>query len=498
MNAPHKPAASVLRPYQLSAIDALHREFVAGHKRVVLQLPTGAGKTAIAAEMIKRSVAKGRRCLFIADRIELIDQTSRRFDLDGIPHGVIQADHERVQPWQPVQVCSIQTLARRRFPDARLVIVDECHSQYAAMNNIMEKWSNVPMVGLSATPWAKGMGKHWQSLVVGATTSELIAGGYLVPFTVFGPPGPDLRGVHTTAGDFNQHELGDAVNRPKLVGDIVTTWLRRGEDRQTIVFAVNIAHSKAITAEFVAHGVKAEHIDAYSDTDERRAVLARFKAGETKIVSSVDILSKGFDEPSASCLIAARPTKSLMLHVQQVGRVLRPAPLKADAIILDHAGNTARLGFVTDDLPTTLDDGERKKGEPPEKKESLPTPCPACHFMKDAGVHECPECGFAPERKNKVVAVPGDLKRYEVADMTEKLRWYAMLKYVAERKPNWRPNAAEVKFRAKFGTWPPFPSDTPTMPPDDAVSNWLTADRIRFAKACAKANQNQAGRRQRA
>lgn len=489
MNAPHTPAASVLRPYQLDAIDALHREFVAGRKRVVLQMATGSGKTAVAAEMIKRSVAKGRRCLFIADRIELIDQTSRRFDLDGIPHGVIQADHERVQPWQQVQIASIQTLARRRFPDARLVIVDECHSQYAAMNNIMEKWNNVPMVGLSATPWAKGMGKHWQSLVVGATTSELIAGGYLVPFTVFGPPGPDLRGVHTVGGDYNQSELGDAVNRPKLVGDIVETWQKRGEDRQTIVFAVNIAHSKAIVAEFVAHGVRAEHVDAYSDSDERRAVLARFKSGDTKIVSCVDILSKGFDEPSASCLIAARPTKSLMLHVQQVGRVLRPAPLKADAIVLDHAGNTARLGFVTDDLPTVLDDGERKKGEAPEKKESLPTPCPKCFFMKDAGVHECPECGFAPERKNKVTAVPGDLVRFAAADTEMKLRWFAMLRQVAIDRC-WNPNAVNAKFMAKFGTWPTFPSDIPPIQPDETVRKWLIADSIRFAKARAKANQN--------
>jgi superfamily II DNA or RNA helicase len=481
-------ARSTLRPYQIAAIDRLRQAFAAGHKRVVLQLCTGAGKTVVAAEMIRNSVAKGKRCLFICDRIELIEQTSRRFDAEGIPHGVIQGQHERWQPHQPVQVCSIQTLARRRrFPEVHFMVWDECHSQYSAGNKIMETWNNVPMVGLSATPWSKGLGKHWQHLIVGATTSDLIEQGYLVPFTVYGPPGPDLSNVHTVAGEYHQGELGQAADKPRLIADIVRTWLMRGEDRQTICFATNIAHSKHIVAEFVGHGIRAEHIDAYSDTDDRRATLDRFRRGETRIVSSVDILSKGFDEPSASCMIAARPTKSLILHVQQVGRCLRPAPGKQSAIILDHAGNTERLGFVSDPLPDTLDDGKHKESSQrkvEDRPEPLPKTCPKCHFMRPAKVHVCPACGHKPERQNKVVVEAGELVKFAKADTATKKQWYAMLLYNA-RKHGWRDGAADHAYRAKFGVWPSDKRVQP-IPPSEEVLKWVQHLAMKRAKSAPK------------
>ena len=481
MNAPHNPTAAVLRPYQEHAIEMLRGAFRSGIKRVGLQLPTGAGKTQVAAEMIRGALSRGKKSLFIVDRIELIGQTSRRFDAEGIPHGVIQGAHERVQPWQPVQVCSIQTLSRRRFPPADFIVWDEFHTVYSAGAKIMEKWDNIPMVGLSATPWSKGLGKHWQRLVVGATTTELIEAGYLVPFTVYGPPGPDLTGVHTVAGEYHQGELAAAADKPKLVADIVLTWLKRGEDRQTICFATNIAHSKHIVEAFKSYGVKAEHIDAYSDSDERREILARFAEGKTRVVSSVDILSKGYDQPTASCLIAARPTKSLILHVQQVGRVLRPAPGKHDAIVLDHSGNTSRLGFVTDPLPATLDDGTHKTSKQSAQDEPLPKACPKCHFMKQPKERVCPACGFVAERKNEVEVEDGELVKFAKADGATKAQWLAMLMYHAKEK-GWKEGAASWAYRDKFGVWPASKQVLP-IPPSEEVLKWLQHRTIKRAKS---------------
>lgn len=469
-----------LRPYQLDALDDLRRCFGRGLKRVGLMLPTGAGKTTVACEMIRGAVEKGKRVLFICDRVELIDQTSRRMDAEGIAHGVIQAQHERCRPWEPVQVCSIHTLARRRWPDADFIVVDEFHTVYRAMTVMCERWNAVPMVGLSATPFTKGLGRHWQHLVVGSTTQELIDDGYLVPPVVYGPPGPDLSKVATVAGEYHQGQLGEATDQPKLVADIVGTWLSRGEDRQTICFATNIAHSKHIVSEFVRAGIPAAHVDAHTESEERAESLAAFARGEVRIVSCVDVLTKGYDQPQASCLILARPTKSLTVYVQQVGRVLRPAPGKTDAIVLDHAGNTARLGFATDPLPSRLDDGKRKESKAGEKKAPLPKPCAKCKFMKPPKIHACPKCGFAPERQNEVEVEAGELVKVKKADKGTKQRWYSMLLHVAEKR-GYATGWAAHKYREKFGVWPRGLNDTP-LEPDVEVAGYVKHLQIRYAK----------------
>ena len=476
---------STLRQYQLEALANLRAAFRAGYKRVGLMMPTGSGKTQVAAEMIRGSLRRGHKSLFVVDRLELVDQTSRRFDAEGIPHGVIQGLHERYCSSAPVQVCSIQTLARRRYwPEADFVVFDEFHTIYGAANKILERWNQVPMVGLSATPWSKGLGKHWQHLVVGATPAELITQGWLVPSTVYGPPGVDLSGVKTVAGEFHQGQLGDATDKPKLVADIVATWLKRGLDRQTICFATNIAHSKHIVETFRDYGVKAEHVDAYSDTDERRDILKRFAQGDVRIVSSVDVLSKGYDQPIASCMIAARPTKSLILHVQQVGRVLRPSPGKQDAVILDHSGNTERLGFVTDPQPDTLDDGKHKPKAKAVRQEPLPKPCPACHFMRPPNVHKCPACGFAPEKRDTVEVLPGELVKVGKVDTATKQEWYAMLLHVA-RARGWKEGWASIAYREKFKVWPHIKPGR-TLPPSEEVLNWARHLDIKREKGKAK------------
>ena len=215
--------------------------------------------------------------------------------------------------------------------------------------------------------------------------------------------------------DYNKSDLEKATDKPELIGDILTHWRKLASGKQTVVFATSIAHSKHIVETFNAAGVVAEHIDYHHGDDERAAILERFARGETMVLSNVSLLSEGWDCPACEVMILARPTRSLIRYIQMVGRVLRPAPGKTKALLLDHSGSTARLGHPCDDLPLFLDDGTPKAAtkQQVERRESLPKPCPACSFMRPAGVHECPKCGFKPERQSDVLIADGELVKLE-------------------------------------------------------------------------------------
>lgn len=485
-----------LRPYQVDAINELRTSLREGHRKIMLMGATGFGKTTVASEMIASAISKGKRAIFIADRQELVEQASGRLDEDGIHHGIIMADHWRFDPSAPVQVASIQTLARRTPPDFDLAIIDEAHVFYKAHATLMEKYSAIPFIGLSATPFTKGLGRHYSKMVVAATTSDLIDQGFLVDARVFAPSEPDVAKIQIVRGDYHEGQLAMAADKPELVADIVRTWQELGEDRQTLCFAVNVAHSKHIVEQFREAGISAAHIDAYIDTAERRDIIARFRQGEIKILSNVAILDKGFDVPECSCLIMARPTKSLMLYIQTCGRVLRTAPGKVDALILDHAGNTCRLGFVTDPLPTKLDDGKKKdkdeQAKDHKKEEQLPKPCPKCHAVKPPKVHRCPACGFEPERiANVEYQKDGELKEIKKAKISteQKAQLYAeMLGYAQEKgyKDGW----AYHKIKEYTGSYPAHSKQIIARPPSDrtrAILKYLT---IKNAKSKYRSGGN--------
>lgn len=484
---------TILRPYQQEAIVRLRQEFKAGKLRLMLQAATGSGKTAIASAMINRCHGLGKRAIFICDREELIDQASRRFDAEGIPHGVIQAQHERCRPWEPVQVASIQTLMRRKvIPEADLVVIDEAHTLFEWHKEIMRRLDNVPVIGLSASPWAKGLGKHFEALVVVASTQELIDLGFLVEPIVYAPSAPELDNVRTVRGDYEEKALAEAANLPKLVGDIVSHWLKLARGRRTLCFAVDVAHSKSIVAQFQAAGVMAEHLDGYQDKDDRREIIARFRRGEVEVLSSCEVLTKGFDAPEASCAILARPTKSLMVYIQQVGRVLRIAEGKSDCIVLDHAGNTERLGFVTDDFTRPLDMGKKAEASAAnkEREEPLPKKCPACHHVKPARIHTCPKCGFSPERQSTVETEAGTLvkigkgEKARKATMAEKQDSYSQLLHI-QRQRGHSSGWVAHKYKALYGVWPRGLQDV-TKPPNEAILSFVRSQNIRFAKGSAK------------
>jgi superfamily II DNA or RNA helicase len=402
-----------LRDYQGETVRQAREFFRQGKKKLVIMLATAAGKTVISTHMIKQAAAKGLRCGFVCDRIELINQTSARLDMEGVSHGVIQGDHPRYDPAEQVQVCSIQTLARRKTKQFDLIIVDEVQTFHAAHKRLLMENDGSFIIGLSATPFTKGLGKHFDGLISPVTAKQLIEQGHLVDFKVYGPKTIDVSGVKTIAGDYDQKELGERADKPKIVADIVKTWMEKGGNRQTICFATNVAHSKHIVREFCKAGVMAEHIDSFTDKETRAAILKRLANFETRIVSCVDILTKGFDCPVVSCIIQALPTKSLMRHIQQIGRGLRTSQGKIDCCVLDHSGNHERLGFIDDIEFTELDDGKKKEAsskKAKEKPEKLPLVCPSCDYMKPAGVRKCPACGLIAEHIADVETEEGELR----------------------------------------------------------------------------------------
>jgi len=447
----------------------------------MLKLPTGAGKTTIASEMIRGVIGKNKRALFICERITLVEQAAQRFSADGLQVSIMQANNPFYDPRLPVQAASIQTLARRKWPYADVIFIDEAHILYKVHKDIMDKWNNIPVIGLSATPWAKGLGKYFQDVVSNVEVQDLIDQGYLVDSTIYGPAKPNMSGVKTVRGEYE--EKGSVKEATKIIGDVVSHWLKLGRGRPTAMFCVNIAHSKALVHEFIEAGVKAAHVDAYSDSDERRRIFKAFDKGEIEIISSVDVIGRGWDQPKVSCLLLCRPTKSRIVHVQQIGRGMRTHESKEDCLILDFAGNHERLGFVTDPIGTKLDTSDKIEVERVEK-ERLPKICPSCKFIKPVGIHACPKCGFAPEKKNDVEHEDGELVAVKIRKYTmeEKISIYGQLKSICV-KHGYNPGWIAHKYQTKTGVWPNHPSikNAPAMKPTDEILNWVRSQNIRHA-----------------
>jgi superfamily II DNA or RNA helicase len=487
-----------LRDYQTRAIAELRTALGSGSKRPVVQSPTGSGKTVIAAAIINMARAKDKRVLFCVPALSLIDQTVERFRQNGIFEiGVMQGQHEMTDYAQPVQVCSVQTLARRTIPAADLVIIDEAHVMFKLYEDWMNRpeWKHVPFIGLTATPWAKGMGApgRWDHLIIGSTLSELIELGHLSDFRCYAPAHPNLDGIKTVAGDYDLKGLGHAMDKQALVADIVSTWLERGEGRSTICFAVNRVHAKHIQTQFIDAGVAAEYMDAYTDLDDRADIVKRFENGDVQVICNVGVLTTGFDA-DVRCIILARPTKSEILYVQMIGRGLRTADGKADCLILDHSDTTMRLGFVTDIGTNQLHDGTANR-QVVEKTAPLPKECPSCAFLKPPKARKCPACGFEPIAKSDVQVSDGELLeltrngkvKAEKFTMEQKQDWYRQLILHAHLR-GYKPGWAYWAFKDKFKVGPDHSLDPrPAVSISYEVQNWITARNIRKAKAKEKA-----------
>ncbi len=488
-----------LRPDQAATIEWIREALLDGHRRVMVAAPTGAGKTVIAAKIIEMARAKNKRVAFVVPAIDLIDQTVERLREDGIEEvGVEQATHERSNWDEPIQVCSVQTLLARGLERLKgkfdLVIIDEAHTWFKFYGDWMfnQDWLKIPFIGLSATPWTKGLGAFYTKLVVAGTTQSLIDRGVLCNFKVYGPTSTDLSQVRISHGEYHEGDLSKVMNTTKLVADVVETYQTLGEGRQALCYGVDRAHAKAMQLKFQQAGIAAGYQDMHTKPLQRRRIAREFHEGLLQVVCNVGTLTKGIDW-DVRCIIMARPTRSEMLFVQVVGRGLRTAKGKDYCLILDHSDNHQRLGFVTDIIHTELDDGSKKPKNTEAPTMPLPKPCPQCKFLKPPRTAKCPACGFVAEITSEIQHAEGELveitrkavaKRFGTT-MDDKRRTFGMLLAIAARRGRQR-GWASWKYREIYDVWPNQMNDQPHVPPTVEMLDWVKSKDIAYAKGKAK------------
>jgi len=444
--------------------------FVAGDRSVLLVAPTGAGKTVSAVDVVERVVSRSRRVMIVVNRRVLTEQTTRKLVEAGLnDFGVLMAGDPRHRPGAPVQVASIQTLlARGSRPPADLIIVDEAHlSATAGFRKLREAYPDALWLGMTATPYrldGQSLADCFDSYVQVATLPALIAQGYLVPPRVFAPTTPALKSVktHGSRGDFVESDLARVMDHAALTGDIVSHWLRLAAGKRTVVFAVNVAHSTHIAQRFVACGVPAAHIDGTTPERERTRILTSLETGQLLVVSSCGVLSYGWDCPPTEAAIFARPTQSLSLYIQMAGRVLRASPGKTEAIILDHAGNTVRHGFVTDERPIDFGAGLTPPDRDPSSATFTLVPCPKCRRVLRKVENPCLECGWKrpdpkppmpEERAGELREIQSPGTPVEVTAQHQQM-WDSLSRLAASR--NYKPGWVRNVFREKTGIQNPL------------------------------------------
>lgn len=424
------------RPFQASAHDKLRDGRRAGHRCQMLMAPTGAGKTYLGLRVAHEALQKGKRAIFVCDRTTLINQTSEAADRYGLSaHGVIQANHWRFNPSFPFQIASAQTLARRSWPDADVIIIDEAHTQLSAWTEYIPTCS-ASVIGLSATPFSPGLGKLFTNLINATTMHDLTESGVLVPMKVLSCTQTNMDGAATVGGEWSD---GAAAERGmQIVGDVVSEWIKFGEGRKTIVFGATIAHCDELCRQFAEAGVMAAVFTSKTTEAERQYLLSEYRKPDSslRVLISVEALAKGFDVPDVGCVVDCRPLrKSLSTAIQMWGRGLRSSPEtgKTDCLLLDHSGNIIRfLDDFTDifyngldalDMGEKLDKAIRKE---PREKEVVA--CPSCGY-KPFG-NRCMACGFEAKNAALVEAAPGEMQavvigKKKLAD--DKAHLYAQL-----------------------------------------------------------------------
>jgi superfamily II DNA or RNA helicase len=491
--SPRAASERQLRPNQERAIERLREAIASGKRRPMLQGRTGIGKGVIAAKIAKRACAKGKRVAVIVPALSLIDQMVAVLEDEGIDClGVMQGRHERTDSSQPVQVVSVQTLARRKRPDVDLVIVDEAHQLHKEIFAWMRDCPDVLFIGLSATPWSRGLGEYYDDLIIAD-----VEPGDLSPVRVFAPSKPDLAAVRVVGGDYHEGDLAAACDKAPLIGDVVETWLARAAGRLTLVYGVNRAHAKHLQERFLEAGIGVAYVDGFTERAERERIFARFRAGEIKVICSVAALDVGLDLPMIACIVDARPTRSEIKFVQAIGRGLRRAEGKRDLLVRDHAGNHLRLGRVEDIHHDRLDAGEpRRKGRQEQRQRSalLPRLCDDCKGVLPARATRCPECGTIGEARTDIEHRDGELVELgsgatssvspSIADMA---RFYGELRFVAWKKGH-RDGWIYHKFRERFGVWPDDPRVRCAMMREPCLKtrNWLKSRAIAYARRVAR------------
>lgn len=412
-----------LRDYQMHAIEAVRDSYRKGRRRPLLVLPTGGGKTICFSYIAAGMAQNNKRVLILAHRRELLRQISNTLKMVGVRHSVM-AGGARGIPITNVVVASVFTLARRlkHFPEPHLIIGDEAHhfTPQSTWGQCVNAFPKAHVLGVTATPErldGKGLGLMFDDMVMGPTVAELTEQGFLTPAEVYAPSKPDLKGLRTRMGDYVNADLESAMDKPSITGNAVHHYRKLADGRLAIAFCVSVKHAKDVAEEFRRAGYAASHIDGGMEERERDQVLKDFEARKIQILTSCDLVSEGFDLPAVEVAILLRPTKSLSLYLQQVGRAIRPSPGKAATIVLDHAGNTAVHGFIDEHREWQLTSDSARKSSGGEKP-AIVRSCPQC-FAMHRPTPTCPKCGHVYKvASRKVQEVDGELVQISRADET--------------------------------------------------------------------------------
>jgi len=402
-----------LRPYQLQAVAEIRQAYQARHRSVLFVLPTGGGKTVMFSHITRETAARGNRVCILVHRAELLRQASASLEALDVSHGLIAANRS-MDLSRPVQVASVQTLARRLHhipPDFfDLLVIDEAHhSNAGTWAKVLQHCRTARVLGVTATPIrcdGRGLGEWYSAMVLGPTPAELTEAGFLAPARVLAPPiGFDTSGLRRRMGDFDMSQAGQALQAGQAMGDCLAHYRRYLDGQTAIAFCCSVAHAEAVARLFNDHGVAAASIDGTMDAATREQLLADLGAGRLKVLTSCALIGEGVDVPSVAGCILLRPTQSVSLHLQMIGRCLRPQPGK-QAVILDHVGNVVRLGHHLEEREWTLE------GTPKKDREKAPSVkvCPQCFSAMPSARQTCPDCGhqFTPERR-ELEHVDGEL-----------------------------------------------------------------------------------------
>ena len=383
------------RPYQSLVMEAIKQAYRDRFRAPLLVMPTGAGKTYVFSAITHGAVAKGNRVLILAHRVELIDQISDALSSADVLHGIIAAGYE--PPPADVQVASVQTLVRRldRVQPPTLIIIDECHhvANGNTWSKVLNAWPDARRLGVTATPVradGRGLGENFDRLVCGPTTQELIDMGFLAKPRIFAPPTIDTSGLHVRMGDYVTAEVEARADKAIVTGDALAHYRKHADGKPAIVFCASVKHAEHVAASFRDGGYSAVSLNGGSGREFRRMAIADYRRGALQVLASADIFSEGFDVPGIHAAIMLRPTSSEGLYLQQVGRALRTAPGKSEALIFDHAGNCQRFGLPTDarDWHLTYDETTIKA-----KPKISVRVCPKCWAASSGRSRACTNCG---------------------------------------------------------------------------------------------------------
>ena len=433
-----------LRDYQEELIVGARKHFRAGRKRVLMQLATGGGKTATASRMIKNAVGFGRRTWFNVHRRELGAQVAKALRKEGVDYGLIMPG-AKVNLDALVQINSIPTLVNRldRLPPPDFMVFDECHHVAAgSWSKIARAFPNAFQLGLSATPQrldGAGLGGYFDAMVCGPSVSWLLDNHYLCDFRLFSPKTIDRSRIGKLAGEFRKDQSSELMSDPKIVGNVLSHYRQHANGTRGLAFCTSVETSKRYAAKFTESGTPAVHIDGKTDDTVRDRIMGDFEAGHIRVLCNVDLFGEGYDCPALETVMLLRPTMSLAMYLQQVGRALRPAPGKAYATILDHVGNSDFHGDPDIDREWKLTTGKAEKA-PAEVRTRV---CATCFAHNRAGATRCKVCGTDfPVQSREIDEVEGELSEKEIerrlrnqmAQMAETAQDYDGLMFIAKQK----------------------------------------------------------------